>query len=93
MLIFLNYIMLQVSVPVLSENIYFTIPNYSFKFEDWTLVAKYLSLSYIIISHWMNWACINLTISSVTIKEIGTKLEKSKNQEKSWITKTKPGDP
>lgn len=50
-------IILAVRVPVLSENIYSTYPNSSFKLEDWTAVGTFVpsfSVKQILWSFWIN---------------------------------------
>jgi len=71
--IFLKSMILHVKVPVLSLKIYCTCPNSSFRFEDWTLAYILVSLDIKLLSFEIIMACMNFTISKVTIKEIGTK--------------------
>ena len=73
-------ITLQVNVPVLSEKIYSTQPNSSFKLELWTFVGRSFSSEYICQSHPMNFAWENFTISSETSRLMGTMLVNSKIQ-------------
>jgi hypothetical protein len=76
---FLNSITLQVRVPVLSENMYLICPSSSFRLDDYTPAGISWTVSYILTSYDINWACKNLTISRVTSKEIGTKFLNDKN--------------
>lgn len=80
MLMHLNSMILHVSVPVLSLNMYSTCPNSSFKLDDWAFAHYWRLSSYIQISVLMKKACQNLTISDVTRREIGTKSFKIKIQ-------------
>ena len=70
---FLNSIILQVNVPVLSENTYSTYPSCSFKFEDYARIYTYYSSSYIIISYCINNPYHNFVISILNRRDIGTK--------------------
>lgn len=72
--IFLNSIKLQVNVPVLSLNIYSIYPSSSFKLELYTVAKVPVSMLFILASFDIIIPCASFTVSSVTIKEIGTKL-------------------
>ena len=78
---FLNSMMLHVKVPVLSEKIYSIWPSSSLMFVVYALAAKSWSVSYMPMSQLMNVPCQNLTISSVTMSEIGTKLLSKKEHQ------------
>lgn len=72
----LNFMILQVRVPVLSERIWLTYPSSSLSPEHCTFVGLPVIGDLVLGSYAMMIPCINLTISSVTSKEIGTKFVK-----------------
>lgn len=69
--IFLNSIILQVSVPVLSEKICLICPISSFKLEDYTLVAIFVDFCIISGSLEIMMPYINFTISKDTNNDMG----------------------
>ena len=69
----MNSIILHVSVPVLSEKTWSTIPSSSFKSKLLTSAGVSVSASYILESEFINMDCMNLTTSNDTYSEIGTK--------------------
>jgi len=69
---FLNYMMLQVRVPVLSEKMYSTWPSSSFKLLACAFANTDYSSSHISMSRPIKVACASLQISSCTMSEMGT---------------------
>ena len=67
----LNSILLHVSVPVLSLNMYSICPNYSFRDEEKTVTPFYFTELYNNLSCIMKTPWIVFTISMDTIKEMG----------------------
>ena len=66
--------MFYVSVPVLSEKMYLTWPSSSLRLEDCTFVSIPILSSKIVQSHTIKRAWKNLTTSSDTRSDIGTRL-------------------
>ena len=74
---FLNSILLQVRVPVLSEKMKSTCPSSSFRSELRTIVDRRIDSSV-----WMSCDWNTFTIPIVTVSEIGMKLENRMTYEK-----------
>jgi hypothetical protein len=74
--------MLQVSVPVLSLKTYCTYPSSSLRLEDYTYVRMpWNTISSSLIIH---TPCVTFTISRVTSREIGTRLDRMSIQLKNF---------
>ena len=85
----LNSILLQVKVPVLSENTYYTYPNSSLIVVLKTLTYLSFSAVYISLSFYMKIPYPTFTNSKDTIKLIGIKVFKSKKYAAKVINEAK----